>query len=167
MELMDIISLNWPAAVCLIAGFALVLVELFTPGFGVPGVAGLALLLVGVIVAADSLLEGILLTIIIVLLLCLLFTLGMRSASKGMLAKSPLILKDRTDKQDGFTSGEDLKYFLGREGVVTTMLRPVGRADFDGVKLDVLTEGEFVDVGAHVRVVRVEGRRIVVRRADA
>ena len=139
MELLDIISLNWPAAVCLIAGFALVLVELFTPGFGVPGVAGLALLLVGVIVAADSLLEGILLTIIIVLLLCLLFTLGMRSASKGMLAKSPLILKDRTDKQDGFTSGEDLKYFLGREGVVTTMLRPVGRADFDGVKLDVLT----------------------------
>ena len=167
MELLDIISLNWPAAVCLIAGFALVLVELFTPGFGVPGVAGLALLLVGVIVAADSLLEGILLTIIIVLLLCLLFTLGMRSASKGMLAKSPLILKDRTDKQDGFTSGEDLKYFLGREGVVTTMLRPVGRADFDGVKLDVLTEGEFVDVGAHVRVVRVEGCRIVVRRADA
>ena len=167
MELLDIISLNWPAAVCLIAGFALVLVELFTPGFGVPGVAGLALLLVGVIVAADSLLEGILLTIIIVLLLCLLFTLGMRSASKGMLAKSPLILKDRTDKQDVFTSGEDLKYFLGREGVVTTMLRPVGRADFDGVKLDVLTEGEFVDVGAHVRVVRVEGRRIVVRRADA
>ena len=47
------------------------------------------------------------------------------------------------------------------------MLRPVGRADFDGVKLDVLAEGEFVDVGKRVKVVRVEGRKIVVRQIDA
>ena len=83
MELLEIISLNWPAALCLIAGFVLVTVEMFTPGFGVPGISGLALLLIGVIVAADSLLEGILLTIIIVLVLCLLFTIAVRSASKG------------------------------------------------------------------------------------
>ena len=76
MELLEIISLNWPAALCLIAGFVLVTVEMFTPGFGVPGISGLALLLIGVIVAADSLLEGILLTIIIVLVLCLLFAIA-------------------------------------------------------------------------------------------
>ena len=126
-----------------------------------------ALLLIGVIVAADSLLEGILLTIIIVLVLCLLFTIAVRSASKGALARTPLILKTATDREDGFTSGEDLNYFLGHEGVVTTMLRPVGRADFDGVKLDVLAEGEFVDVGKRVKVVRVEGRKIVVRQIGA
>ena len=74
MELLEIISLNWPAALCLIAGFVLVTVEMFHPrAFGVPGISGLALLLIGVIVAADSLLEGILLTIIIVLVLCLMF----------------------------------------------------------------------------------------------
>ena len=167
MELLEIISLNWPAALCLIAGFVLVTVEMFTPGFGVPGISGLALLLIGVIVAADSLLEGILLTIIIVLVLCLLFTIAVRSASKGALARTPLILKTATDREDGFTSGEDLNYFLGHEGVVTTMLRPVGRADFDGVKLDVLAEGEFVDVGKRVKVVRVEGRKIVVRQIVA
>ena len=89
-----------------------------------PGISGLALLLIGVIVAADSLLEGILLTIIIVLVLCLLFTIAVRSASKGALARTPLILKTATDREDGFTSGEDLNYFLGHEGVVTTMLRP-------------------------------------------
>lgn len=163
MELLEIVSLNWPAAICLIVGFVLVTIEMFTPGFGVPGIGGLALLLIGVIVAADSLLEGILLTIIIVLVLCLLFTIAVRSASKGALARSPLVLKASTDKEDGFTSGEDMAYFLGHEGVVTTMLRPVGTADFEGVKLDVLAEGEFIDVGAHVKVVRVEGRKIVVR----
>ncbi len=163
MELLEIISLNWPAAICLILGFVFVTIELFTPGFGVPGIAGLTLLLIGVIVAADSVLEGILLTIIIVLVLCLLFTIAVRSASKGALARSPLILSTATAKQDGFTSGEDLNYFLGHEGVVTTMLRPVGTADFEGVKLDVLAEGEFIEVGVRIKVVRVEGRKIVVR----
>lgn len=163
MELLEIISLNWPAAICLILGFVFVTIELFTPGFGVPGITGLALLLVGVIVAADSVLEGILLTIIIVLVLCLLFTIAVRSASKGALARSPLILNTATAKQDGFTSGDDMAYFLGHEGVVTTVLRPVGTADFEGVKLDVVAEGEFIESGARVKVVRVEGRKIVVR----
>lgn len=162
--LMEIISVNWAAAFCLIAGFVCVTIELFTPGFGVPGITGLALLFVGVIVAADSVLEGILLTIIIVLVLCLLFAIAVRSASEGALARSPLVLRDSTARADGFTSGEDLTYFLGREGVVTTMLRPVGTADFEGVKLEVLAEGSYIEVGSDVRVVKVEGRRIVVRR---
>ena len=49
MELLEIISLNWPAAICLLAGFILVTIELFTPGFGVPGISGLALLLIGLV----------------------------------------------------------------------------------------------------------------------
>ena len=60
MELLEIISLNWPAALCLIAGYVLVTVEMFTPGFGVPGVSGLALLLIGVIGAIFSLILGLL-----------------------------------------------------------------------------------------------------------
>lgn len=163
MELLEIISLNWPAAVCLILGFVCVTIELFTPGFGVPGISGLALLLIGVIVAADSLLEGLLLTIIIVLVLCLLFAIAMRSASKGALARTPLVLKEAARRDDGFTSGADLNFFLGHEGVVTTMLRPVGTADFEGVKLEVLAEGECIEAGTRVRVVKVEGRKIVVR----
>jgi membrane-bound ClpP family serine protease len=49
------------------------------------------------------------------------------------------------------------------QGVATTVLRPAGTADFEGVKLDVVTEGEFIDKGARLQVIRVEGRRIVVR----
>ena len=123
----------------------------------------IALLLIGVIVAADSLLEGLLLTIIIVLVLCLLFAIAMRSASKGALARTPLVLKEAARRDDGFTSGADLNFFLGHEGVVTTMLRPVGTADFEGVKLEVLAEGECIEAGVRVRVVKVEGRKIVVR----
>ena len=163
MEILEIISINWAAGICLVLGLVFVTIELFTPGFGVPGITGLVLLFAGVIVGSDSVLEGIVLTIVIVLLLCLLFTIAVRSASSGALAKSPLVLKESTAKQDGFTSGEDLGYFLGREGVVTSMLRPVGSADFDGVKLEVLSEGEIIEAGVKVKVVKVEGRKLVVR----
>ena len=47
-----------------------------------------------------------------------------------------------------------------------TVLRPAGMADFDGVKLEVLAEGEFIEAGKPVRVVRVEGRKIVVRQIE-
>jgi len=164
MEILEIISINWAAGICLVLGLVFVTIELFTPGFGVPGITGLVLLFAGVIVGSDSVLEGIVLTIVIVLLLCLLFTIAVRSASSGALAKSPLVLKESTAKQDGFTSGEDLGYFLGREGVVTSMLRPVGSADFDGVKLEVLSEGEIIEAGVKVKVVKVEGRKLVVRK---
>lgn len=162
MEILEIISLNWAAGVCLLLGLVFVTIELFTPGFGVPGVTGLVLLFAGIIVASDSVLEGLLLTIITVLLLCVLFMIAVRSASGGALAKSPLVLKESTARQDGFTSGEDMTFFLNKEGEVTAMLRPVGTADFDGVKLEVLSDSGIVEAGNRVRVIKVEGRKIIV-----
>ena len=164
MEILEIISLNWAAGICLVLGLVFVTIELFTPGFGVPGITGLVLLLAGIVIASDSVLEGMVLFIVILLLLCLLFTIAVKSASGGVLAKSPLVLKESANKQDGFTSGEDMGYFLGREGVVVSMLRPVGTADFDGVKLEVLAEGEIVENGSKVKVVKVEGRKLIVRK---
>ena len=48
--------------------------------------------------------------------------------------------------------------------MVLTPLRPVGVADFDGVRLDVAAEAEFVKKGEHVRIIKTEGSRIIVRK---
>ena len=45
------------------------------------------------------------------------------------------------------------------------MLRPAGRALVDGDVVGVVTEGEMIDKGELVKVARVEGNRIIVRRA--
>lgn len=165
-ELLSIISLNWPSAICILIGFGLVVLELFLPGFGVPGISGIALLLAGVVLAANSILEAVLLVIIIVLLLCLVLSLFLRSASKGRLAKTPLVLSDAAKKEAGYSSAEDLSYFLGREGVALTPLRPSGVADFDGVRLDVVSDGEFIAKSTHLVIDKVEGSRIVVVAKD-
>ena len=49
-------------------------------------------------------------------------------------------------------------------GVTTTVLRPTGMAEFEGVKLNVVADGEYIPKDARVRVDHVEGARVVVRR---
>ena len=56
-----------------------------------------------------------------------------------------------------------MKGYLGKIGIVVATCRPAGMADFDGVKLDVVTRGEYIEKGAMVDVIEVEGNRIVVK----
>jgi membrane-bound serine protease (ClpP class) len=53
---------------------------------------------------------------------------------------------------------------LGREGITLTKLRPAGKARFGDERLFVVTEGGFVDAETRVRVVDVQGNRIVVQK---
>jgi membrane-bound serine protease (ClpP class) len=51
---------------------------------------------------------------------------------------------------------------VGRVGKAVTVLRPTGAMEIDGQRIDVVTEGEFVEAGAPVRVLYVQGPRVVV-----
>lgn len=53
---------------------------------------------------------------------------------------------------------------VGRTGVADTALRPTGKATVDGRRLDVVSDGDFIEQGAPVQVVEVAGARIVVKR---
>jgi membrane-bound ClpP family serine protease len=152
-----------PAAVCLIAGLALMIYEMFTPGFAVPGALGIVLLILSVILTAESFAQALMMSLVILVILTVAFIIVLLSATKGALSRSPLVNKQRFSREDGYLSVQDMDYFVGHHGVATTVLRPTGTGDFDGVKLDVVTEGEFIERGTEITVVRVEGRRIVVR----
>jgi membrane-bound serine protease (ClpP class) len=53
---------------------------------------------------------------------------------------------------------------LGASGVAETVLRPAGRARFGDRLVDVVSEGEFIGKGERIKVVAVEGSRVVVAR---
>lgn len=55
---------------------------------------------------------------------------------------------------------------VGRVARAATTLRPAGAVDLDGDRLDVVTNGEFVEAGAMVRIVAVHGNRIQVEVVD-
>lgn len=65
---------------------------------------------------------------------------------------------------DGGTSEDELRSLIGEEGVAQSDLRPVGVAVIAGRRVDVVTEGAMIDTGGRVKVVAVEGNRVVVRR---
>jgi len=64
-----------------------------------------------------------------------------------------------------YVASEDHRPLLGRSGIAATYLRPAGVAAIDGLRVDVLTEGDFVPAGTAIVVTRVEGARIFVKPA--
>lgn len=163
---MDLIGLFYSfefySAILFILGFILVIVEMFHPGFGAPGITGTILLILGIISVARNLYDVFILIILILAVLGIALTFVLYSATKGKLSKT-LVLTDSLNKEQGFEGTEDLNFFLGKEGKAITILRPAGTADFDGVKLDVVSESEYIQKDTKVKVIKVEGRRIVVR----
>lgn len=69
----------------------------------------------------------------------------------------------RSSLEGDVSFARDCSAYLGREGEAQTDLRPAGIVLIDGKKVDVVTSGEPVDKGRRVRVLKVEGNRIVVR----
>jgi len=166
---MDVVAylpnLDLFAFFCLFFGLAFVIFEMFTPGFGFPGTLGVILLVWGVARAARSVTEVLVLTGVILAILAVALLVVLRSASKGRLAKN-LILGDTFKKEHGYTGTEDLRGFLNKSGITLTVLRPAGAAEIDGIKLDVVSESEFIPKGTKVKVVKVEGNKVVVRSVD-
>ena len=152
--------------IAMIAGYVLLVVEMCIPGFGVPGVAGTVLAILGLVVLQPTALQALIIVVIYVALLCVALAICMHSVSKGRLSKSRLVLNDVATHADAPESN-DLSYFIGRTGTARSPLRPAGIADFDGVRLNVVSEGDFIEQGAFVRVDRVEGKRIVVSQMKA
>jgi len=158
-----VVDVNTLAIFCFAFGFTLMVIEIFHPGFGVFGVFGGILLIAGIVLTAKTLLDGLIMFIVILALLGFMLAIAIQSASKGRLSKI-LILHSEQKKEAGYIGTEDLDYFLNAEGEALTILRPSGTADFKGVKLDVVTEGGFISKGEKVKVMKVQGRRIVVRK---
>jgi membrane-bound serine protease (ClpP class) len=54
---------------------------------------------------------------------------------------------------------------VGKEGRTLTPLRPAGMVEIDERRIDVVSDSEFLGAGVRVRVVEVEGNRVVVEPA--
>lgn len=158
--MLDVFSII--AIVLIVAGFILVGVEMVVPGFSVPGVTGIVCLVVGIFLAADSVKEGVIISLIVIALLAVMMFVLLKVLASGKL-KSPIILQEEQANESGYISSGDLQYLLGKEGVALTDLRPSGKGDFDGVSFDVLTDGSYIIKGAKIVIQKVQGSKLIVR----
>ena len=89
--------------------------------------------------------------------------LSSRDAKKNESLLDDLVLDERQQNRDGYTSVTDKSKYLGAVGLCVTDLRPAGTITVDGEPLDVVTEGSFVKAGVQVKVINVDGSRVLVR----
>ena len=146
----------------LLIGIALLVIECFLPGFGVPGISGLVMEGVALYFTASRYGTAAALVLIAAVLFItgIVIFLSFRSASKGRLSKTKFILNETEQAQP------ELPFLpaTGAEGTALTVLRPSGTALFGEQRLDVVTEGDYIRQGQSVRVVRVDGSKVVVRK---
>jgi len=157
-----LLNVSWISITLFVVGIGLIVVEMFEPGFGVFGIFGVICLIGCIFVTAQTAAEGIMLTAFFFVILLIMLGIFLLMVSKGKLP-GKLILKDSESRDDGYSGTNDMKEYLGKTGVVTTICRPVGNVDFDGVKLEVVSLGEFIEKGTTVEVIEIEGNRVVVR----
>jgi len=80
-----------------------------------------------------------------------------------------MVLEEPGDADTSFSSMkslQDLERHKGRYGKAVAPLRPSGIVEFDGKRVDSISEGMMIDEGQWVRCIAVQGNRVTVRQVD-
>lgn len=154
-----------PCLILSLLGLALLVAELFLPGFGISGLCGvLCLIAVSVIqFLTNRPFVAVIVTAVHGAILIALVVVFMISLKKGALFRSPIVLKDRIEAEAVKPSSGSLEHLIGKTGTAVTMLRPSGIAEIDGVRYSVETQATFIDKGSEVTVLAVDGTKITVK----
>ena len=153
---------QWWAIVLFIGGAIMLGIEMAIPGFGVFGSIGIIMVLMGLAFSARDFNQFII-RMGIALLVC--------AAAIPILIKlfGHLRLFDRLTNTETESTSEgyhahshDIETLIGMAGEVITPLRPAGSARINGRRMDVVSQGDFIDAGTEVVVVDVEGNRVIV-----
>jgi membrane-bound serine protease (ClpP class) len=142
----------------IIVGAILLVLETILPGL-IAGTIGFACLAAAVYVAyarsgnavGNYVLLGVLAALVVGIILWLKYFPNSRLAR-------PMI-----SRQTVGGIGTERPELLGKTGTAHTNLRPSGIAIIDGERVDVVTEGALIEKGAAIKVVGVEGLRVIVR----
>lgn len=155
---------GWETVLIFFVGLVLLAVEvLVLPGFGIAGLTGIAALVISIVMAAPSTqlaVKSLVLALggtILLLLLSIKLMPSRRVWQK-------LVLGAKQQKDSGYVAPElNLEQLLNAQGVTKTILRPSGTVEIDGNRIDVVAEGSYIPSNTPVKVVKVEGTRVIVR----
>lgn len=154
---------GWGAILLFLVGIVLLLVEVAMPGFGLPGISGILCLIAGIIITAPTLQIGLQSLVIALIGSWVLIAVALKLLTKRKFWNR-LVLNLKFDKEKGYISQkEDNSRYLGQKARTVTPLRPAGIAVLeDGTRMDVVSEGGFVERDQPVVISRIDGPRIIV-----
>jgi membrane-bound serine protease (ClpP class) len=165
--------------IALFTGILLLIAEIFIiPGFGIAGIAGIALTVISLILIMlnndyfnfDFVPLGSIVTASFAVLgglsggALLLFFGGARISQTGAFRR--IALTDTQERSQGYTVNTLEHALVGKKGIAYTVLRPSGKVMIDDQVYDAFTRGDYIERGKPVEVLAMEGMTLKVRTAD-
>ena len=154
-----------------LTGLALILLEvLVIPGFGIAGLGGIGLMIYGLYLlllpdipvgeeVLGQAMDG--------------FLIGLVGAVIGVVLLAKLMIKtkfweqltapDTQKKEDGYSNTFGWESLQGETGNADTDLHPSGWVRVKDQRIFVVSEGEFIAEGKEIKILSVDGNRILVR----
>lgn len=154
---------NWISLTLFVIGLILIVVEGMVPGFGLPGISGIIFIVVGIIMAMNNLRSAVLSLSIAIILTAIVVIILVKLGYRSKIFNN-IILSNKLHKDKGYIPSEDMEHLLGEEGRALSELRPAGFIEIGNNKYDALSDGGFITRNDKIKVVKVEGSKIFVRR---
>jgi membrane-bound serine protease (ClpP class) len=145
-------------------GYLLAIVEIFVPG-GIFGIIGTAMIISGVLGSAFAFGSSVAVPLGFGCMIggVVIFAFWVNFFPKSWVGRR-INLEASNTKTGGYVSqAAGMVELIGKQGVAQTDLRPAGVAVIEGHRVDVVTEGMFVDKGTHIVVASADSNRVVVR----
>ncbi len=154
---------TWPIFLLLGGGLLFVILEVLFPSAGLLGIGAAICLGFGGYYAAGAGFENLISYCLSVVVLAPVTVLGtFKILPHTPLGKRVILPGPSFDQRQATEKG--LESLVGHSGTAETHLRPAGIAIIDRRRVDVITRGERLEAGETIRVVKVEGNRVIVGR---
>ena len=144
-------------------GVILVIIELFIIGavIGIIVLITLSIIMLGnnIILMLGNVIVALILSIIEWVILVKIF-------NKKIPFLDKVILKDSTNSEAGYRSHDDRSHLVGKTAQTITDLRPAGIITCDDERIDAVSDGTFILRNRQVKILEVEGTRVVVREIE-
>ena len=145
-----------------VAGILLIFLEFFLPG-AVAGTLGVAALILSLFIAGEDAMQIGVSIFIAIMISIFVFFMMIKIFGRKLVLFNKMVLFDTARKEDGYVSNINRTDLLGKVGTALTILRPAGTIIIHNERIDVVSEGDFIEQNTKVKVIKVEGARIVVR----
>jgi len=157
----------WLAAFLVCLGLVLILAEVFFVSFGMLTLCSIASFVGGIVIAFNiGPAYGISFIIIVIILIPVMIGMGLKWMPRTGWGRILVLDNPRPADVTGSGAEEGLESLIGSEGRTMSMCRPAGMAVINGRRYDVVSEGLTIAADRPVRVVEIEGNRIVVREVE-
>ena len=141
----------------------LLIAEGYTTGFGAFGIPGLLSLGAAIFLTVVFVPFGIFVVVGVIAALVPLSMAFVRYLRKkqmyGRLILSDVLAEDKSEVKG-------LEFFVGKEGITKTALRPYGSAEFNGSKVDVYSDSKYIEQNRRIKVVDVRDNKVYVKLVD-